>query len=190
MSIKKLLKIALGTGLVMLDQSDRDRKRVRDRVSDHVDDLREFASDAYDTAADRVARASKALRNDDSSAAGTCLDSPPASELESASECLLPRKRATTLAQDWRKKHRNSAGTSGSAFRPQTCRPLETNRLVELAFGPASSRLLGFPARTSVLAGILFANLSAAGSVVPLSPLLMISPIVLPDSHFGSDWLL
>ena len=73
MSMKKLLKIALGTGLVMLDQSDRARKRVRDRVSDHVDDLREFAQDTYETTADRVARASKALRNEDNSTAWNML---------------------------------------------------------------------------------------------------------------------
>ena len=52
MSMKKLLKIALGTGLFMLDQSDRTRRSVRN----HVGDLREFARDSYETAADRVSK--------------------------------------------------------------------------------------------------------------------------------------
>lgn len=68
MRLNKLLKIALGTGLFMLDQSDRTRKNMRKRVSDHVEDLRDFAQDTFETAADRVARASKALRREDSHA--------------------------------------------------------------------------------------------------------------------------
>jgi len=63
MNMNKVLKLALGTGLFMLDQSDRTRKKVRD----HVGDLRDFATDAYETAADRVTRASKALRKEDNS---------------------------------------------------------------------------------------------------------------------------
>ena len=62
MNLKKFLKVALGTSLFILDQSDRARKSVRERVGDHVDDLRDLADNTYQAAADRVTRASKALR--------------------------------------------------------------------------------------------------------------------------------
>jgi gas vesicle protein len=71
MNIKKFLKVALGTGLIMLDQSDR--TRVKERVSDHVDDLQELANEHYETAAQRVARASRALRQENSSSAWNIL---------------------------------------------------------------------------------------------------------------------
>ena len=68
----KAAEIAIGTGLYMLDHSDKAKRMVRDRVSDQVDDLRERlddlrdrASDTYDVAADRVVKAAKALRGDD-----------------------------------------------------------------------------------------------------------------------------
>jgi ElaB/YqjD/DUF883 family membrane-anchored ribosome-binding protein len=62
MNMKKFLKVALGTSLFILDQSDRARKSVRERVGDHVDDLGDVAHDTFQTAADRVARATKAFR--------------------------------------------------------------------------------------------------------------------------------
>ncbi len=62
MNMKKFLKVALGTGLVLLDQTDRGTKHVRQRVSEHVDDFRDAAQDTFHAAADRVARASKAFR--------------------------------------------------------------------------------------------------------------------------------
>jgi hypothetical protein len=61
MDMKKFWKIALGTGLFLLDQSDRAKKN----VGDHIDDLRERAQDTYQAAADGVARAADALRNED-----------------------------------------------------------------------------------------------------------------------------
>ena len=74
MNMKKFLKVALGTSLFILDQSDRARKSVRERVGDQVDDLRDVAQDTFQAAADRVARASKALRkNDDHHAIWTVL---------------------------------------------------------------------------------------------------------------------
>ena len=60
MDMKKLWKIALGTGLFLLDQSDR----AKNNVGGHIDDLRERAQDTYQAAADRVARATDALQND------------------------------------------------------------------------------------------------------------------------------
>lgn len=60
MDMKKFWKIALGTGLSLLDQSDRAKKN----VGDHIDDLRESAQDTYQAAADGVA-ATDALQNDD-----------------------------------------------------------------------------------------------------------------------------
>jgi gas vesicle protein len=67
----KAAEIAIGTGLYMLDHSDKAKRMVRDRMSDQVDDLRdrlddlrERASDTYDVASDRVVKAAKALRGD------------------------------------------------------------------------------------------------------------------------------
>jgi len=62
MNMKKFLKVALGTSLFILDQSDRARKSVRERVGDHVDDLRTVAQNTLQAAADRVTRASKSFR--------------------------------------------------------------------------------------------------------------------------------
>jgi gas vesicle protein len=70
-----LLNVLLGTGLYLLDS-------VRGRIADGVDDLRGRAKDSYDdfsskakdgyeTAANRVSRASDALRGEDSSILGT-----------------------------------------------------------------------------------------------------------------------
>src|SRR5271157_2907662 len=68
MNMKKILKVALGTGLFMLDQSDRARKGVRERIGDRVDDLRDVAQDTFQAAARRVGGASKAFRNKDNCA--------------------------------------------------------------------------------------------------------------------------
>ncbi len=65
MNMKKFLKVALGTGLFILDQSDRARKSVRERVGDQVDDLRDFAHDRYQVAADRIGTVSEAIRGYD-----------------------------------------------------------------------------------------------------------------------------
>jgi gas vesicle protein len=65
MDMKKFWKIALGTGLFLLDQSDRAKKSFGEKVGDHIDDLRDRAQDTYQTAADGVARATNALRNED-----------------------------------------------------------------------------------------------------------------------------
>jgi hypothetical protein len=65
MNMKKFLKIALGTSLFILNQSDRARKSVRERVGDQVDDLREFAQDGYQAAADRIGRVADTIRGYD-----------------------------------------------------------------------------------------------------------------------------
>jgi hypothetical protein len=74
-TVKNLLKtaeVAIGTGLYLLNHSDKAKRLVGDRVSDQFDDLRDRlgdlrdrASDTYDVAADRVVRAAKVLRGDD-----------------------------------------------------------------------------------------------------------------------------
>jgi gas vesicle protein len=70
--MKKLLKLLLGTGLFVLEQSDRGTN-MRDRAGRKIDDLRDVAQQKYDEAADRVARASRALRGEDSQAVGNAL---------------------------------------------------------------------------------------------------------------------
>ena len=74
-TVKNLLKtaeVAIGTGLYLLNHSDKAKRMVADRLGDQVDDLRDRlgdlrdrASDKYDVAADRVVRAAKVLRGDD-----------------------------------------------------------------------------------------------------------------------------
>src|SRR5271157_2603594 len=65
MNIKKVLKIALGTGLFLLDQPDEAKRNVRDRIGDQVDDLRDKAQETYQVAADRLGKAADAIRGDD-----------------------------------------------------------------------------------------------------------------------------
>jgi YtxH-like protein len=50
--------VLLGTGLYLLDT-------VRDRLTDNLQNVRERARDTYDTAADRVSRASDVIRGED-----------------------------------------------------------------------------------------------------------------------------
>jgi len=73
-SFLKAAEVAIGTGLYLLDHSDKTKRMVRDRVSnqvddlrDRLDDLRERASDTYDVASDRVGKAAKALRGESDS---------------------------------------------------------------------------------------------------------------------------
>jgi gas vesicle protein len=63
--MNKLFKLLLGTGLYLLEQSDSTTKNVRDRAVEQIDDLRNAAQQKYETAADRVARASRAIRGND-----------------------------------------------------------------------------------------------------------------------------
>jgi hypothetical protein len=64
--MNKFLKLILGTSLYLLEQSDNATKNVRDRAVDQMEDLRDAAQQKYQTAANRVARASRAIRGEDS----------------------------------------------------------------------------------------------------------------------------
>jgi hypothetical protein len=61
---KVLLNILLGTGVYLLDSW-------RNRMGGTVDDLRARAQDTYETAADRVSRATDVIRGEDSHILGT-----------------------------------------------------------------------------------------------------------------------
>ena len=63
--MNKFLKLLLGTSLFLLDQSDDAAKKVRNRAADRLSDLRDVAQEKYETASDRVARASRAIRGED-----------------------------------------------------------------------------------------------------------------------------
>jgi gas vesicle protein len=72
-SMNKFLKVLLGTSLYLLEQSDSATKGVRDRAVDHIGDLRDAAQEKYEAASNRVARASKAIRGEDSNVLGNTL---------------------------------------------------------------------------------------------------------------------
>lgn len=63
--MNNFLKLLLGTGLYLLEQSDLSTRKIRDRAAGNLNDLRDFAQEKYDTASDRVGRASRAIRGDD-----------------------------------------------------------------------------------------------------------------------------
>lgn len=73
MSMKKVLKLALGTGLVLLEQTNWRKKYVRESISDHVNDLRDAAQDTLQAAARRMAGALKASRKNDNRAIWSAL---------------------------------------------------------------------------------------------------------------------
>ncbi len=60
---KVLMNILLGTGVYLLDSW-------RNRMGGTVEDLRSRAQDTYETAADRVSRASDVIRGEDSHVVG------------------------------------------------------------------------------------------------------------------------
>jgi ElaB/YqjD/DUF883 family membrane-anchored ribosome-binding protein len=64
--MNKFLKLLLGTSLYLLEQSDNATKSARERAAHQIDDLRDVAQQKYETAASRVARASRAIRGKDS----------------------------------------------------------------------------------------------------------------------------
>ncbi len=72
-SMNNLLKLLLGTGLYLLEQSDQSTRKIRDRAAGNLSDLRDFAQDKYETATDRVSKASQALRGDDNQIVGNAL---------------------------------------------------------------------------------------------------------------------
>ncbi|MGA8492440.1 MAG: hypothetical protein WB711_18585 [Terriglobales bacterium] len=71
--MNKLLKTLLGVGLYLVEQSDSASKSMRDRgakpfgdLRDAAQGLRDAAQEKYEVAAERMARASKAIRGEDS----------------------------------------------------------------------------------------------------------------------------
>jgi len=77
-TMNNFLKLLLGTGLYLLEQTDQSTRKIRDRAADNLNDLRDrasgnlndlrdFAQDKYETASDRVSRASRAIRGEDDS---------------------------------------------------------------------------------------------------------------------------
>jgi ElaB/YqjD/DUF883 family membrane-anchored ribosome-binding protein len=71
--MNKFLKLLLGTTLYVLEQSDRSTRKIRNRAADNLDDLRNMAQEKYETAGDRVSRASQALLGEDSHVVGNVL---------------------------------------------------------------------------------------------------------------------
>ena len=57
---ESLLNVLLGTGLYLLDS-------LRERLPDNVDDIKGRVRDTYDTASDRVSRATDVLRGEEDS---------------------------------------------------------------------------------------------------------------------------
>ena len=57
---KPLLSVLLGTGLYLLES-------MRERLPDNLDDIKDRVRDTYDTASDRVGRATAALRGEEDS---------------------------------------------------------------------------------------------------------------------------
>ena len=60
-----LLKTLLGVGLYLLERSDDATKSARERAAARMDDLRDAAQEKYETATERVRRASRAIRGED-----------------------------------------------------------------------------------------------------------------------------
>jgi ElaB/YqjD/DUF883 family membrane-anchored ribosome-binding protein len=71
--MNKFLKLLLGTSLYLLEQSDSVTKNARERAVGQMEDLRDVAQQKYESAANRVARASRAIRGEDSNVVGNAL---------------------------------------------------------------------------------------------------------------------
>jgi gas vesicle protein len=70
--MKNFLKLLLGSSLFLLERSDR-TKDARDLAARKIDDLREVVQQKYEDAADRVAKASRAIRGEDDEVLGNAL---------------------------------------------------------------------------------------------------------------------
>jgi gas vesicle protein len=70
--MKKLLKTLLGTSLYILEQSDGAQKG-RNRTASRINDFRDAVQQKYEDAADRVAKASRAIRGEDNPALGNAV---------------------------------------------------------------------------------------------------------------------
>src|SRR5690349_21279678 len=71
--MNKFLKLLMVACLYLLEQCDDATKPARERAVDQIDDLRDAAQRGYETAAHRVARASRAIRGDDNYIVGNVL---------------------------------------------------------------------------------------------------------------------
>jgi hypothetical protein len=71
-NVKNFLKLLLGSGLFLLEQSGRTTD-VRERAAHKIDDLRDAVQRKYEDAADRVAKASRAIRGEDNHVLGNAL---------------------------------------------------------------------------------------------------------------------
>ena len=71
--MNKFLKLLLGTTLYVLDQSDKSTRKIRSQAADNLNDLRDLAQEKYQTASERVGRASQALMGEDSNILGNVL---------------------------------------------------------------------------------------------------------------------
>jgi hypothetical protein len=70
--MKKLLKTLLGTNLYLLEQSDGAQKG-RNHAARRIDDFRDAVQHKYEDAAERVAKASRAIRGEDNPALGNAV---------------------------------------------------------------------------------------------------------------------
>jgi|SRR5580692_7932998 len=70
--MKKLLKTLLSTTLYLLEQSDNAQKG-RDRAASRIDDCSDTVQQKYKDAADRVAKASRAIRGEETHVLGNAL---------------------------------------------------------------------------------------------------------------------
>jgi gas vesicle protein len=71
--LNNFLKLLLGTGLYLLEQSDQSTRKIRDRAAENLSDLRDLAQEKYETAADRVSKASRAIRGEDNQGVSNAL---------------------------------------------------------------------------------------------------------------------
>lgn len=71
--MNNFLKLLLGTGLYLLEQSDQSTKKARARAAGNLSDLRDLAQEKYEIAADRLTKASRVLRGDDTRVTGNAL---------------------------------------------------------------------------------------------------------------------
>ena len=69
--MKDFLELLLGSSLYLLEQSDR--RKVRSRRACRIDDLSEVVRQKYEEAAERVAKASRAMSGDDNHVLGNAL---------------------------------------------------------------------------------------------------------------------
>jgi hypothetical protein len=71
--MNRFLKLLLGTSLYLLEQSDNATKKARDSAAEQIEDLHDVARQKYQIAANRVARASRAIRGEDREVLGNAL---------------------------------------------------------------------------------------------------------------------